>query len=118
MRRFVISQHIQGPDSHWDFMLEDNGVLATWRVPIGPDNWAHRPVECRRIAEHRLEYLTYQGPISQDRGQLLITARGHYHALQITDDHWRIKLCGDGPNGSCKLVHIQQDRWQLTFQPT
>jgi hypothetical protein len=62
--RFVVLEH-DHPHLHWDFMLEANGVLVTWRLP-----WPPRTGTCEavKLGDHRLAYLDYEGPVSGDRG--------------------------------------------------
>lgn len=47
-------------------MLDAGDVLRTWALGERPDSRGVRPAE--RLADHRREYLTYEGPISGGRG--------------------------------------------------
>lgn len=57
-----------GAGLHWDLLLEVPGrePLATWRLAADPRQG--KPVPALRIGDHRRRYLTYEGPLSEDRG--------------------------------------------------
>ncbi|MBN1846730.1 MAG: hypothetical protein JW810_13685 [Sedimentisphaerales bacterium] len=120
--RFVVQEHRHhptkdpNPDLHWDLMLAEGDHLATWRVPAAPARWTPEPLACRRIADHRRKYLSYEGPLSDDRGAVQIVAAGNYRPIRITADQWHIRLESDRISGTLNLQKIQDDQWQLSFQ--
>lgn len=74
-QRFVFLRHempqnaVKG--SHWDLMLEKQGVLLTWELPELPPSPLPATFEqlgIRRLPDHRIEYLKYEGPVSNGRG--------------------------------------------------
>ena len=74
-RQFVILKH-DHPYLHWDFLLERDGVLESWRLlrePVMGEWLAAEPIE-----DHRLAYLTYEGPVSQGRGCVTRVVFGTY----------------------------------------
>jgi hypothetical protein len=73
--RFVILRH-DDPHLHWDFLLEANNVAVTWRLLQQPE--ASVVVSAVRIAEHRLFYLDYEGPVSGNRGTVARLHSGRY----------------------------------------
>jgi hypothetical protein len=77
MPRFVILEHSWN-GVHFDVMLEDeaSGTLRTWAVdrPIEPG--IERPA--RALADHRLAYLDYEGPVSRERGTVRRVDRGRF----------------------------------------
>lgn len=77
MPRYVILTH-DHPFLHWDLMLEDAGVLRTWRLLEEPA--AGRTVRAERLADHRLAYLDYEGPVSGGRGNVAQWDHGTYDA--------------------------------------
>ena len=115
MPRFVIQQHYCEQQVHWDLMLEHEETLATWQVPAPPSDWPLIKLICRHIFNHRLIYLTYQGPLSDNRGEVQIEAAGTYESIEITENCWRVALNGDKIKGQLELQHLQQDQWQLHF---
>ena len=80
MPRFVILYHETSPDyerpSHWDFMLEVGNTLRTWSLPHSPGAVASQEVVA--LANHRAEYLTFEGPLSENRGTVSQWDSGAY----------------------------------------
>ena len=66
-RRFVILKH-DHPFLHWDLLLENGPVAATWRLLRPPE--CGKPIESERLPDHRLQYLDYEGPVGGDRGSV------------------------------------------------
>ena len=116
MARFVISEHVMGKQRHWDLMLEAEGVLATWQVPEAPGLWAQSRLECRKLPDHRLKYLDYEGPISGSRGTVRIAASGEYDRQQVTEDCWRVSLRSEAISGTLLLHRQVGDCWRLGFE--
>ncbi|WP_437192740.1 DNA polymerase ligase N-terminal domain-containing protein [Planctomicrobium sp. SH527] len=75
MPQFVILTH-DWPDLHWDLMLESNGILKTWRLLSQPT--AECVIEAVPIADHRIHYLNYEGPVSMNRGSVHRFEHGDY----------------------------------------
>jgi hypothetical protein len=73
MPRYVVLAH-DWPTPHFDLLLEADGVLKAWRLSGMPAAGAAVPGE--PIADHRLLYLDYEGPISGDRGSVRRVAAG------------------------------------------
>ncbi len=67
---FVILHHRLKGGEHWDLMLEHGQVLLTWQLEREPTDAAALPIPARRIGDHRPAYLTYEGPVSGDRGDV------------------------------------------------
>ena len=113
---FVVQEHATGQGRHWDLMLERAGVLATWQLCCGPWDWGADVSDCRRIFDHRLKYLSYEGALSDDRGRVHIVASGSYEALEIGDECWRVVLRGESLSGYLELRHLSDDQWRLKFE--
>jgi len=55
--------------SHWDFMLERDGVLWTWCLqnnPFAEPRKKKQELPAVRLNDHRIAYLDYEGPIPDD----------------------------------------------------
>src|SRR5688572_20105559 len=68
--RYAVLRH-EGIDApHVDFLYETapGSMLQTWRLPT----WPIREVEeATRIRDHRPAFLTYQGQLTGDRGNVI-----------------------------------------------
>jgi hypothetical protein len=64
---------------HWDLMLETGGILRTWALPAEPA--AGTAMIAESLADHRLAYLDYEGPLSADRGEVARWDRGVWELL-------------------------------------
>jgi DNA polymerase Ligase (LigD) len=91
MPRFVILEHTWN-GVHWDLMLEAGGQLRTWAIvaPIAFDV----DLPARDLADHRLAYLDYEGPVSGNRGSVRRVERGEYQVLAWTPDRIHVHLTG------------------------
>ena len=98
--RFVILKHQDNRNMHYDLMLEGEEKLATWSCSQNP--MAHPAAECRRIADHRKAYLTYEGAISRNCGTVQRVASGQYEVVEIDESHWVVQLLGQ--SASVKLT--------------
>jgi len=81
--RYVVLEHRtaggSGRPDHWDVMLETSAALLTWESPpflAAPSVWGVLP-----LAPHRLVYLDYEGPISENRGCVRRLDRGQFRVL-------------------------------------
>lgn len=103
MPRFVILEHCW-KGIHWDVMLEADDALRTWAVdaPIVAD--AELPA--RALADHRLAYLDYEGPVSGGRGSVRRLDRGDYRTLTWGPDRVVVELRGDQLAGELDLRRI------------
>lgn len=75
-KRFVIQKHQTPTGVHWDWMLEEGGVLQTWRVNCPPQEVGENPIEAEKIADHSPRFLTYEGPVQQNTGRVQMEDRG------------------------------------------
>lgn len=97
--RFVLLWH-ELPEhfdrrSHYDLMLESGKTLKTWEIFEFPN--VGTLLRAKRLADHRIEYLNYQGPISGGRGYVSRMDAGTY-VVRGTQPPTEIELAG------CKTV--------------
>ena len=85
--------------------------LVTFRVPQRVDELhAGQRLEAVRIADHRPAYLTYEGPISGDRGTVRRLARGTVVRLDERPDEWRLEVRWEAPPGRSQPQHLRLTR--------
>lgn len=77
--RFVILRH-DHPVLHWDLLLEHLTSAATWRLESLPRE--NSVISAERIADHRLLYLDYEGPVSGNRGHVTRVFRGRFSVVR------------------------------------
>lgn len=107
--RFVILHHVLESGEHWDLMLENDGVLLTWQLPADPTATDALPMAAKRIADHRLAYLDYEGPVSQNRGTVHRIDRGETEILELSSNYCRFTLVGSKVRGLL-AIRAQGDR--------
>ena len=111
--RYVILSH-DHPTQHFDFMLEKEGVLQTWRLNLLPGN---APFLAEKIHDHRLEYLEYEGPISNDRGVVKRMDRGKYEIIAVTESFMIIQLLEGKYQGQINFDRMGTETLLGTFLP-
>ena len=114
---FVILLHTGlGPD-HYDLMIRHGEALATWQLAedprtLGPGQ--SRPA--RRLGDHRLAYLDYEGPVSRGRGQVRRVLAGLCRLAECYPTRWRAQMEAPGLAGRYELRQDEAggDGWTLT----
>jgi hypothetical protein len=115
--RFVILHHILPDGEHWDLMLQRGETLLTWRLDADPTGPNPFPVSAWRIGEHRLAYLDYEGPVSDNRGHVTRVDTGTYELRAMSDRGCRFELRGGCLTGTFVLNH-SDDLWKMTRYET
>lgn len=110
MPQYVILEH-DHPVLHWDFMLEWGGALRTWRL-AEPPTTPGIPIAATPLADHRVLYLDYEGPVSGNRGWVKRWAAGEYDVLEDTESTLVVRLRGGKIAGQMKL-DVAAATWTL-----
>lgn len=73
--RYVVLHHVGYRHPHFDLMIETapGSTLMTWRCADWPVVAGDEVVQ---LADHRRDYLTYEGPVSNNRGDVKRIAGG------------------------------------------
>jgi len=81
-KRFVVLRH-DYPCLHWDFLLERDENLESWRLLREPvsEEW----IRAEPLPDHRSVYLTYEGPVSGDRGTVSRILSGKFESSKTED---------------------------------
>ncbi len=104
--RFVVLEH-SWDGIHYDFMLEREGVLKTWAIDAWPTPGLDLPA--RRLPDHRIAYLDYEGPVSGDRGNVLRLSFGFYETVAWERDRVSVRLEGDQLVGAVEIRLLASD---------
>jgi hypothetical protein len=94
---FALLQHVGHGPEHYDLLLQLPGQsdLLTWRITLPPEKWKSAgAIDAIRLPDHRPLYLTYEGPISNNRGHVKQLAAGAATVLEQTDTMLRLQLPG------------------------
>ena len=121
MPRFVLLTH-DHPFVHWDLLLEDAETARTWRLLECPARWLVDPsitLVAEAIADHRLMYLDYEGPVSRERGRVVRWDHGEVEWLAESESSVRLRLSGLQLVGDLTLDHeMSQPLWSARFSPS
>jgi hypothetical protein len=103
--RFVILFHQFPPghqrDDHWDLMLEEESMLASWSLMEMPE--PGKSISAVRLVDHRKAYLDYEGQVSGNRGSVTRVISGEYS--------WK-----PGSGQSKAELKFDGNRWDIEFQ--
>jgi hypothetical protein len=113
MPRFAILAH-DSPIPHWDLFLETGAVLQTWRLLGELTPGVATPAEA--IAEHRLLYLDYEGPVSGDRGRVTRVDAGTFEWLIQEPIRTIVRMRGQRFVGQLTL-EANNCGWSCRFDP-
>ena len=116
MPRYVVLYHQMPPDSqrdsHWDLMLEHEGVLWTWALSAEPT----QDQTAQRLKDHRPIYLEYEGPLSGGRGAVSRWDRGVYQTVATQTDEWTVDLSEGRLAGRIRLSRVVETTWDYSWQ--
>lgn len=118
MSRYAILEH-NHPTLHWDLLLEAGDVLKAWRLERPPDG-NESTIGATEIADHRVGYLDYEGPVSGERGFVKRWDRGLYSEDgDSTADVRHLRFDGERLKAHVKLARVQNAEWtwQLVTAP-
>jgi hypothetical protein len=113
--KFVIQKHVGHGTDHYDFMLRMGPSLATWQIHRLPQALAVGECEpARKLPDHRLAYLTYEGEVSRGRGRVCPVAAGEYELVVNEPDRCCVDLKSPEVHGRFQLMRqTREDDWFL-----
>ncbi len=93
-------------------------MLMTWELSSLLTSQNKQVV--RRLANHRMLYLDFQGPLSNDRGTVKLIDSGSLEWMTLESERLIARLEGQTIAGRLTLVSetsLIDDVWHLTFEP-
>jgi hypothetical protein len=111
-RRFVILKH-DAPFLHWDFLLEEGSAASTWRLLRKP--CLNEPIAAEPLAPHRLIYLDYEGPVSENRGHVERFVAGTYEEEWSSENRRSLKLSECSFATRAQIETLSDGRLFITF---
>lgn len=112
MNRFAILTH-DVPVLHWDLLLESGELCRTWRLAEEPSHGDE--IAAEQIADHRQKYLSYEGPVSKNRGNVVRWDSGSYRIILEIEGEIVLNLSGQRFRGECRLCRIAGESWLVIF---
>jgi hypothetical protein len=109
---FVILEH-DHPQRHWDLLLETGDHLRSWRLAEEPDRG--RSMHAEAIADHRLLYLDYEGPVGGNRGRVVRWDGGHYTGGADGNSRLSVVLEGERFQGVVTFEQVSGMAWRISF---
>jgi bifunctional non-homologous end joining protein LigD len=122
-RLFVIQKH-RATQLHYDFRLEDEGVLKSWAVPKGPSLDPSVKRLAMQVEDHPVDYAKFEGVIPEGEyggGTVMVWDYGTYKPDDETKDvaaalkkgELKFSLNGKKLKGSWVLVRTRDRQWLL-----
>jgi len=112
-RQYVIQQHTTADGVHWDLMLEQDGMLTTFRLEQVPTTGLTAKIRAEKIFDHPLRFLTYEGPVQQGTGKVCIADQGTYRTEERSEDAIALDFKGQTLRGDFTLTHVHETFWEL-----
>ena len=113
--------HPTQPD-HYDWLIDqpqwtDEHRLITFRTHLRPDR--HHEFIAQKAPLHRAIYLTYQGPLSENRGTVTSVATGIVRDLRVTPEHLTCRLSWGAADLLCTATPqpAKPDHWRFLLTP-
>ncbi len=116
----ALLRHTTTEGVHYDWLLADPnhpaGRLWTARTDMPSRTWSklsHWLLE--PIGAHRRIYLTYQGPVAGNRGEVVRVDEGVFHAEIWRPTYIVINLSMRRARGRIQLSEISEQVWRATW---
>ncbi len=120
LSRFVVQKH-QASHLHYDFRLENQGVLKSWAVPKGVPEKAGVKRLAVQVEDHPVDYINFAGVIPEGEygaGTVEIWDKGKWQALDGSLERGSMKfnLAGKKLKGEYVLVRLKDKKNWLVYK--
>lgn len=119
--RFVVQKH-DASRLHYDFRLEEDGVLKSWAVPKGPSLDPATKRLAVHVEDHPLDYGNFEGTIPKGEyggGTVMLWDEGRWEPLDDPAKGWKkghlhFQLHGEKLKGGWSLIRLKDEKnWLL-----
>ena len=118
--KYVIQNHI-AEDEHFDLMIEtkDIDALLTWKIGKKDlDTLINGSIiKAEKLADHRKEYLTYEGTVSKGRGIVKIFDSGECRTVLCKTSNFKFELNGKKLKGIIFLENTDNNMFFIQYTP-
>ena len=119
-RKFVIQYH-EARAKHFDFRLENKGVLLSWAVPKGPSLCPKDKRLAIMVEDHPLDYANFEGTIPKGEyggGTVMIWDEGTWKSFGsvekgLKEGQLKFEIFGSRIFGKFALVKLEKNNWLL-----
>lgn len=115
MAKFVIQKH-DSRHLHYDFRLENDGVLKSWAIPKGISMKNGEKRLAVEVEDHDLGYIDFEGEIpegSYGAGIVSMWDRGKFGIIDWNDKFVKVNLSGEKVKGVYCLRKIDKNNWMI-----
>ena len=100
-------------------MLEMQSVLRTWALDDQLTSAGPMTTKAHPLADHRLTYLEFEGPLGRERGSVRQVESGIYEFFREDADCVRFRLSGRKIAGmvEIRLQAGKDSYWRLDWSP-
>jgi bifunctional non-homologous end joining protein LigD len=116
--RFVVQKHA-ATNLHYDFRLENAGVLVSWAVPKGiPESTSEKRLAVQ-TEDHPIDYSSFEGTIPEGQygaGKVIIWDKGTFDVKAWEEDKIDFILHGKRLEGRYVLIRLKRadkNNWLL-----
>lgn len=118
--RFVVQKH-QASHLHYDFRLEDEGILKSWAVPKGLPETPGIKRLAVQVEDHPVDYINFSGVIPAGEygaGTVEIWDKGKWQVLDgsLKTGSLKLKLAGKKLKGEYILVRLKDKKNWLVYK--
>ena len=110
---FSVQKH-HAKSLHWDFRLQQDGVMPSWALPKGlPESLGDGNRLGIKVEDHELSYATFHGtiPDGYGAGQVELVDLGQMEVLRWDDKYIKVRLHGQQYSGVWSLRNTKDKNW-------